>query len=398
MVSGMEKKALIFIEDGSFSFDNRVIREANALVENGWEVTVISPKYANDPFCKVLSPRLRALYYPKINAQSAAGHVLEHAMSLVFGSLLTLWAFVRYGFSVFHACNPMDILWIVFLPYRLLGKKFIFDQHDLCPELYRSRDEKEGEDAFYKTLIFLEGMSYRHADAVIATNESYREIAMTRGGKRAGDVFVVRNGPDLSKFRKLTPNRSYKEPGETLVGYLGNMNVQDGVDYLVKAASEIVLARGRKDIKFILVGGGSYQPTLVEMARKMGLEANVHFTGRVPDDEMLSALNACDMCVQPDPYNPLNNMSTMNKVMEYMALEKPVIAFDLKETRVSGGEAVLYVPPNDIGKLADQIMHLADQAELRVKMGAIGRARIETKLSWNYSVPHLLQAYEQVAK
>ena len=394
----MKKKTLIFIEDGSFTYDNRVVREANALVEAGWEVTVISPKYSDDPFYKKLNDKLRAYYYPKPNAKGEIGHIVEHSFSIFFGSLLTLWVFLRHGFSIFQACNPMDIGWMISLPYNVFGRKFIFDQHDICPELYLSRGGGSDSDLPYKLLKFLEKKSYQFSDAVIATNESYKEIAVTRGGKTPEEVFVVRNGPDLNKFRKVSPRNGFKKDGETLVGYLGNMNIQDGVDYLLRAAEDIHHKHGRKDIKYVLIGGGSHRHVLMEMAKKMGLDDIVTFTGRVPDDEMLETLSACDICVQPDPFNPLNDKSTMNKVMEYMAIEKPVVAFELKETKVTCGNTALYATRNVTSDLCEKIIFLADNPEVRIKMGRAGRERVEKYFSWEFSIPHLISAYEYVIR
>ena len=390
----MKKNALIFIEDGSLTYDNRVIREATALVEANWDVTVICPKYPDDPFRKTISERLRVYYYPKPNAETAPGHIIEHLVSLALGSALTFIASLRHGFSIFHACNPMDILWAVALPYKAFGKKFIFDHHDLCPELLLSR--KEGKKGlFYKILALLEHISFRISDAVIATNESYKKVAMTRGRKKEREVFVVRNGPDLKKFRRVEPVKGLRKKNEILVGYLGNMNYQDGVDYLLAAARYIVSCR--KDIRFVLVGGGSFQANLKTIASEMGLGDYVHFTGRLPDCEMLATLCACDICVQPDPVNALNDVSTMNKAMEYMALEIPVVTFDLKETRVSCGDAAVYATPNDITELGDRIMGLADDPALRKKMARLALERVRT-LSWEHSVPNLLGAYEFALK
>jgi len=389
----MKKRALIFIEDGSYTYDNRVIREANALAADGWSVTVVCPKYPDDPLFREVGNRIRVYYYPKPSYDSMAGHVVEAAFTLVFGSLWTFWVYVRRGFSVFQACNPMDILWMIALPYKALGKRFVFDQHDLVPELVISQTSLSPCHPVLKALFLMEKRSYRLADAVIASNESYKEIAVSRGGKRPEDVFVVRNGPDLDKFRRIPPRAGLKAEDEVLVGYLGNMNAQDGVDHLLKAAEIIINRYGRKDIRFLLIGGGGSQPGLVQFSRSLGLQGNVVFTGRIPDDEMLSSLNACDICVQPDPFNALNDKSTMNKVMEYMALEKPVVAYDLKETRVSGDAAVSYVKPNDIDGLARAIMALADNPDVRMEMGRKGRERVETMLSWPYSIPFLLSAY-----
>jgi len=391
-------KALIFIEDGSFTYDNRVIREADALVKNGWQVVVISPKYHGDPFYKKINKNLLAYHYRKPSFKSIWSHAMEGLFTLFLGSLLTLYVYLRHGFSVFHACNPMDILWIIALPYKITGKKFIFDQHDLCVELCLSRGAISTRGLTFKILIFLEAMSYRLADAVIATNESYKDIAIQRGGKSPRSIFVVRNGPDLDKFRKMPENAGLKNKNEILIGYLGNINPQDGADYLLKAAFSVIKERGRGDIKFVFIGDGMAKAELVRLSDNMKLKDSVMFTGRIPDNEMLSILSACDICVQPDPLNPLNDKSTMNKTLEYMALAKPVIAFDLKETRVSCGDAALYVMPNDISELADKIIYLADNPNVRAKLARAGRERIEKELSWNYSVPNLLKAYDYALK
>ena len=394
----MVKKVILFNENGSYTYDSRVIREADALADAGWEVNVISPKRPDDPLYKQIRKNLRAYFYPMPTPESSSfwGQALEHLTSLVLGACLTFWIFVRHGFHVFHACNPMDILWLIILPYKILGKKFIFDQHDLTPELYLSLGRGSKKDFIYKALVFLENCSYKYADSVIATNESYKNIAVTKGRKMREEVFVVRNGPDLSKFKVGPGREGLKAEGETLVGYLGNMNPQDGVDYLLNAADDLVNKRLRQDVKFVFIGGGTSQPLLAKKSREIALAKNVLFTGRIPDADMLVVLNACDICIQPDPLNPLNDKSTMNKVMEYMALEKPVIAFDLKETRVSGGDVAIYVTPNDQVELADKIAYLADNPELRIKLGKMGRERVESRLAWKHSIPNLLAAYEYV--
>jgi len=390
----MKKKVLVFIEDGTFTCDNRVIRETSTLIQEGWEVTVISPKGSNDPLYKKISEKLRAYYFPKPTAKGAFGHIIEHLISLMLGSFLTLWVFLRHGFSVFHACNPMDILWIIALPYKLFGVKFIYDQHDLCPEIILSRGDGDATSILYKLLLVMENISYRIADCVISTNESYKEIAMNRGGKNHSDIFVVRNGPDLDQFKPTTPDPTIKKRGKIIVGYLGNMNIQDGVDYLIEAANEIINNRKRSDISFVLIGSGSVQEILARRVADMGIEENVLFTGRMaPDREMMAVLSACDICVQPDPPNPLNDKSTMCKAMEYMALNKPVIAFDLKETRVTCGDVALYVSENSPLALADKILELADAPDRRTMMGEKGRQRIERFYAWSHSAPNLLKAY-----
>jgi glycosyltransferase involved in cell wall biosynthesis len=397
-MSANTKSALVLIEDISFTFDNRVIRETQALVDNGWDITVICPKDKVDPFYRKVSDNLRVYFYPKKDAISAMGHIVEHSITILAVSILSWFAFFRHGFRVVQGCNPMDIFWIPYLPFRVFGVRYIFDHHDLSPELYLCRGEGSEDSLFFRMLSWLEGKSFRFAHAVISTNESYRRIAIDRGQKSSEDVFVVRNGPDLNKFRPRPPRTDLTGEGDILVGYLGNMNPQDGVDYMLLAANELTVNRKLNNLRFVLVGGGSYQSTLKAQSTQMGLDDVVTFTGRIPDDEMLSTLCACDICVQPDPHNPLNDRSTMNKVMEYMALGKPVVAFDLTETRVSCGEAALYARPNSEVDLADKILELATDADMREQMGQRGRKRVEEKLAWPYSVPFLLKAYARASR
>lgn len=392
-----KKKVLFLIEDGSFTFDNRVIHETNALLDDGWDITVICPKDRSDPYYRKQSESLRIYYYPKQNARSALGHVAEHSITILAVSVLSWFVYLRHGFRIIHACNPMDIFWIPSIPFKLFGVRYVFDHHDLCPELYLSRGEGDEKSVFFRLLTWLERKSFRFSDVVIATNESYKEIALDRGGKQESDVFVVRNGPNLEKFRPVSPRDGLKSDGEVLVGYLGNMNPQDGVDYLLRAAAELVKKRGIDNVQFVFVGGGSYQETLEKMSVEMGLAPWVSFTGRIDDDDMLATLSACDVCVQPDPSNPLNDKSTMNKVMEYMALTKPVVAFDLTETRVSCGDAAMYAEPNSEVDLADKILQLAEDADLRARLGSLGQRRVEEQLAWRYSVPMLLAAYAQAS-
>jgi glycosyltransferase involved in cell wall biosynthesis len=390
----MNNKALVFIEDGSFTFDNRVKREVWALINNGWDVTVVCPRNKGDKSFEKVNNQLRVLFFPKYNGNSVAGHLVEHLMSLIIGFIYVLFSYIRYGrFKIFHACNPTDFLWLIYQPFKFLGVKFIFDQHDLCPELYLSRPGTSSSSRLYKSLLWHEKRSYKIAKSVISTNESYKKVAITRGKVEEKNVFVVRNGPLLSRFdlTKILPDKKKSE--EILVGYLGNMNLPDGVDEILYFAQEIVLIRGIENIKFVLIGGGANQQNLVNLSKKLGLQDHLTFTGRVSDKIMLSKLRSCDLCIQPDPFNPLNNISTMNKIMEYMALEKPFVSYDLIETRVSGGECGLYAAINNKNDFIEKILKLANDAELRTELGLKGRKRIENDLEWSHSVPNLLAAY-----
>ena len=389
-----KQTVLILIEDGSYLFDNRVRREATTLAGAGYKVLVICPRYpgetAFDDCDGVLVHRYKKFEF--------GGHYGEYLSSLIKGGALSLYLWFKHRFHCIQACNPPDIWFIPAAFYKIFGVKFIFDHHDLCPELYLSRFGATTGSLGYKTMLFLEKLTFKLADGVISTNESYKKIAMTRGGQPEGNVNVVRNGPDLNKFKPSPPDPKLKPPDRINVGYLGNMNPQDGVEHLLLAAKNIVQDLGRKEFHFFFIGKGDSFSDLTAKRSAWGLEDNVTFTGRLPDDDMLRHLSSCDICVQPDPKNPLNDFSTMNKVMEYMALAKPVVAYDLVETRFSCGDCALYAKPNEAEDLAAQIMRLADDEALRLGMGKNGRDRVESMLAWPYSEPHLLEIYGKVLK
>jgi glycosyltransferase involved in cell wall biosynthesis len=388
------KKALIFIEDGSYTYDNRVKQEASALIENGWSVRVICPRYKGDKIKQKYNDNLIVYHYPKPNMRSTFGHIIEHSISFIMGVIFTCFVFIGFRFKVFHACNPTDILWLVYAPYRLFGVRFIFDQHDLSPEVYLSRPGTSTQDVLYKLSCWLENKSFNSAASVIATNQSYKNIALSRGKKSNHDVYIVRNGPILSKFDLSQIKFKSQKLNEVWVGYVGNMNLQDGVEEIIYAAKRIKKECNRNDVKFILIGGGSNQQYLVKMSKKADLDDIIYFVGRVSDEEMLSTLRSCDFCIQPDPFNPLNDVSTMNKVMEYMALGKSFVAYELKETVFSGADCGLYAKNNDREDFVNKILILANDKQLRLTLGQKGRERIEEHLAWDYSIPHLLKAYE----
>jgi glycosyltransferase involved in cell wall biosynthesis len=307
--------------------------------------------------------------------------------------LYTLWIYLRHGFDVIQGCNPPDDIFLIALPFKLLGVKYIFDHHDANPELYVSKYGKQG--ALYRTLVGLENFTYRFSDVVIATNMSYKDLAVNRGGVPAENVFVVRNGPKIETFKPVPPNPARKNGRKYLVGYVGNMSVQDGLDILLEVAQHIKDS-GRRDIFFTCVGGGTELNKLKKMVEDKNLLDTVHFTGRVSDAELLEILSTADVCVNPDRPSEMNDMSTMIKIMEYMALGKPIVQFDSKEGRFSAQEASLYAAKNDgVADFAAKIMWLVDRPEERKRMGQFGRTRIEQELAWEYSVGNLLAAYER---
>jgi glycosyltransferase involved in cell wall biosynthesis len=297
------------------------------------------------------------------------------------------------GFKIIQGCNPPDDIFLVALPFKLFGVRYIFDHHDANPELYLSKFERR--DSFFKIQLWLERMTYRTADVVIATNESYRELALSRGGHVPEDVFVVRNGPDLATFQLVPPEPALKYGKDYLVGYVGTMSVQEGLDILVEVA-ENIRGRGRSDVHFTCVGGGPGLPALRQMIKERSLGDMFNFTGRVPDAELLDVLSTADVCVNPDKPCDMNDISTMIKIAEYMALAKPIVQFNLKEGRITAGEASLYSDgENLVADFADKILWLLDHPEDRKRMGAIGKKRVEEHLAWEYSESSLIAAYER---
>jgi len=324
---------------------------------------------------------------------SPLGYVYEYGCALLWEFLYAWWIFFRRGFHVIQGCNPPDDIFLVALPFKLLGVKYIFDHHDANPELYLSKYDKK--EFFYKIQVWLEKMTYRFSDVVMATNASYRDLAITRGGLHSEDVFVVRNGPDLGTFKPVPPNPALKYGKSHLVGYVGNMSVQEGLDILLDVAL-CIKNLGRRDIHFTCVGGGPGLAGLQKMTQDKDLGEMVNFTGRVPDHELLEVLSTAEICVNPDKPCQMNDISTMIKIMEYMALGKPIVQFDLKEGRFSAKEASLYSDNgNQVKDFANKILWLLENPDERKKMGEFGRRRVEEELAWEHSVPNLLAAYRR---
>jgi glycosyltransferase involved in cell wall biosynthesis len=308
---------------------------------------------------------------------------------------LTVKVLFRDGFDVIHACNPPDTFFLIGLVYRILGKRFIFDQHDLCPEVYLSKFPNNEGRLAHRLLLLIEKLTYRTAHAVISMNESYRGVALERGKMDPDRVFVVRTGPDFERLHPSPPDPALKNGAEHLVCYLGTMAPQDGVDYLLRAGAYIVKERRRSDVHFALIGGGPSLEDLKALSRELGIADNVTFTGRVSDAQLRRWLATADVCAGPDPRNPLNEVSTMNKTMEYMAMGKPVVSFALKETIYSAGEASLYAEPNDVTDFGRKILELLDDPTRRARMGDYGLKRVHERLAWSHSEPLLLQAYSR---
>jgi len=388
-------RVLIIVENLPCPFDRRVWQEARTLAAAGYQVSIICPKAPGyeEGFVQIDGIDIHRHRLPT-EADGVLGYALEYSVALAMEFWLSLKVLFGRGFDIIHACNPPDTIFLLGGFYKLFGKKFLFDHHDINPELYEAKFGKRGLGR--RLLIALERMSFSTADMVISTNESYRQIAIDRGGKNPEDVFVVRSGPDLSRIRQVPANPALRKGRKYLVGYVGVMGKQEGIDLLLQAVQLIVHHLKRTDIQFGLVGGGTELTAMRELAKQLGVAEYVTFTGRAPDAELLEMLNTADICVNPDRANEMNDRSTMNKVMEYMALAKPVVQFDLTEGRVSAGDASWYARPNDVADLAQKIVALLGDENQRIHMGAIGRERVEQVLAWQHEAPRLLAAYEHM--
>jgi glycosyltransferase involved in cell wall biosynthesis len=384
-------KALILVENLSVPFDRRVWQESTALRDAGWDVSVICPqgtKRDTEPLVEI--DGITIYRYPlRAAVGGPLGYLQEYATAL--------WHTYRLArkvgqVDVVHACNPPDLFFLLGRRFKRRGAKFVFDQHDLVPELYLSRFDR-GEDALYRAVCWLERQTYRTADIVIATNESYRDAALRRGAKKPDEVFVVRSAP-TDRFHPVPPDESIKRGKPYLLCYLGVMGPQDGVDYALRSLAKLRDEYGRTDWHAAFVGAGDTFDAMRALADELGLSEFVDFTGRISDEDLLRYLSTADICLAPDPLNPLNDVSTMNKIMEYMAMSRPIVSFDLREARVSAGEAAVYAPPNDESQFAKLIGGLLDHPGQRRRMGEIGLARVTGELSWDRSRRTLVAAYD----
>ncbi|QUQ68415.1 glycosyltransferase family 4 protein [Kutzneria sp. CA-103260] len=387
----MAGKALILVENLSVPFDRRVWQESKALREAGWDVHVICPqgtKQDREPYAEIDGVKIHR--YPlKAATGGPRGYLFEYSAAVWHTFRLAR----RIGpVDVVHACNPPDLLFLVARWLKRGGAKFVFDQHDLVPELYLSRFNR-GEDFLYRAVCRLEQSTFRTADVVISTNESYRQVALKRGGMAPDKVFVVRSAPVVERFHEVPPEEELKKGKPHLLCYLGVMGPQDGVDYALRSLARIRDELGRTDWHAVFMGSGDTFEQMVALSHELGLDDCVEFTGRVSDADLLRYLSTADVCLAPDPLNPLNDVSTMNKIMEYMAMSKPIVSFDLVEARVSADEAAVYAAANDESEFAKLVVKLLDDPAERKRMGELGRARVAGPLSWANSRKALLSAY-----
>ncbi len=391
----MKHKILIIVENEPVPFDTRVWKEACSLHQNGYEVTVLCPARRGYEQRHEVIDGVRIYRHPMPkDGNTALGYLWEYCCSLFWEFFYTWWIFLRRGFHVIQGCNPPDDIFLIALPFKLLGIKYIFDHHDVNPELYLSKYGRK--DVLYKCQVWLERLTYHFSDVVMATNSTYRDRAVTRGGLDPKNVFIVRNGPDLRRIRSVPPQPALKHGKAYLIGYVGTMSVQDGLDILLDAALYIKDS-GRCDVHFTCIGSGPGLAQLQKMAENKGLDDMLNFTGRIPDEQLLEILSTADVCVNPDRPCEMNDISTMIKIMEYMAVGKPIVQFNMKEGRFSARDASLYADnQKGAADFASKIVWLLENPEERKRMGEFGRRRVEDELAWDYSVANLLAAYRKV--
>ncbi len=405
-------RSLMFVEN-YYPQDTRVRNEADLLTEAGCKVVVVALRKKNQTTSEVINgvqvyriPRFELFQKtPKKNptwaenvmlkATSFVGYIWEYAYFTTACYVMSIYVAARHGFDVIHAHNPPDTLFLVALPYKLFGKKFIFDHHDLCPELYRSRYGAK-EDDFSRMLQMVEWCSLKLADVTIATNESYKEAHISRAGKDPKTIFVVRNGPNAQRMAVLPPSARLRKMGKCILCYIGSLNPQDGVDYLLRSLGLLIHKLQRRDFYCVIMGSGDSLEDLRVQAKELQLDGYVELAGFVSDEELQANLSAADVCVDPDPSSPLNDVSTWIKIMEYMAYGKPIVSFDLKESQFSAQDAALFVPANDELAFAKAVAQLMDDPHLRKKMGEFGRERVEEQLQWSVVGKNLVRAYQSL--
>lgn len=390
------KRVLLLIENNPFRPDPRVHQEASALIGAGYQVSVICPADTKWIWKENVEGAWVFSYPAPPLGNGFFSYIWEFGYSLVATFLLSILVVLNPGFDIIHAANPPDTAVFVAAFYKLFGKYFIFDHHDLVPEMYGERFKAPDNKLIYKVLLWMEKLSCQLADHVIATNSSYKAIEMERDGVPEDRITIVRNGPNLNKLHLVDPDEALRKKGKTIIGFVGVMARQDGVDYLLRALHQLVDQLNRRDFFCVIIGKGSTLQELKSLTTELNLEDKVWFTGFIPHMDLLRYLSTADICIDPDPSNPFNNRCTMIKMMEYMTMGKPIVAFDLPEHRVTADGAALYVRPNDELDFARKIATLMDDSELRKEMGRVGRERIEKELAWHHQMVHLINAYEML--
>ena len=387
------KHILIIVENLPVPFDRRVWQEATTLKENGADVSIICPQMKGYLSSYEVIEEIEIYRHPfPLEARGAFGYLLEYGTAIYWEIKLAHKIYKKKPFQVIHGCNPPDMIYLTAKCFKRKGVKYVFDHHDINPELYIAKYGKK--DFFYKLMIFLERRTFKNADASIATNESYKEIAVSRGKMNPDKVQVVRSGPKLDRLKIQEQKSEFKKGKKYLRGYLGVIGEQEGIDLLLESVNFII--EKRDDVQIAIVGGGSDLEILKKKSVEMGLANCVDFYGRVSDQLLLDILNTADICVNPDKPTEMNNLSTMNKIMEYMALKKPIVQYDLKEGRFSAQKASLYAENISTIDFAEKIIYLLDNESIRIEMGEYGYSRVLNELSWEYESKKLFNFYKMI--
>jgi glycosyltransferase involved in cell wall biosynthesis/peptidoglycan/xylan/chitin deacetylase (PgdA/CDA1 family) len=396
MKAAVGHRVLMLLENNPFPQDPRPRREARALMDAGYRVSIICPAEPRQPWRECVDGVNVYRYPAPPEPGGVLGYLWEYTYSIVATFILSLVVFFREGVDIIHAHNPPDTFVFVAALYKMVGKRFVFDHHDLSPEMYLARFQGRGNPVIYKALIWAEKLSCRMADLVIATNESYKAVEIERGKIPEQRIRIVRNGPD-KKTSPYVSDPRLRQSGKIMIGYFGVMGHQDGVDYLLRALHHLIYKVGRTDFCCVLVGDGDACDGLKALVEQLELSAHTQFVGWVQASELPAYIASVDICVAPEPSNSYNDRSTMIKIMEYMSEGKPIVAFDLPEHRYSAQNAALYVEPNDELKFAEAIAELMNDPGRRKQMGAFGQERVEGELAWSYSVQHLIDAYRMLS-
>jgi glycosyltransferase involved in cell wall biosynthesis len=387
-----KKHVLFIIENQSVPYDVRVWSEAKAMKEAGYYVSVICPSNRRGRKRYEIVGGIEIFRHPMpVEADKKAGYLLEYSNAIFWEFLLSLKLLLKKPFHIIHAGNPPDHVFLLALFYKLFGIKYIFDHHDIMPETYFEKFGKRG--LMHRALMLMEKLTFKTADIVISTNESYKKIAIERGNKKPEHVFVVRNGPDLSRVIFKSPNEKLKEGLKYLVAYLGVMNKQEGIDNLLQSVKHIVHTKGITNTKFVLIGTGSDWDRLVALSKEMGLERYVRFTGFIPYEELYEILATADVCVNPEMRNEFTDKSTMIKIMDYMVFGKPIVMYYTCEGKVTAGEAAVYIEKNDPVEFAEILLDLLADKEKRGRKGRIAKERIDQELKWDWQKKVLHKAY-----
>lgn len=393
----MKEHVLFIVENNPCPKDKRVWYEAEAVYDFGYMVSVISPKENRYTKNYEKIDNINVYRHPMpIEANSKVGFILEYLNATFWESYLCLKIFIKHPFHIIHSANPPDHVFIIALFFKLFGVKYIFDHHDITPENYVAKFDKKG--IMYKILLLMEKMTFKTADIVISTNESYKKIAINRGNMKENEVFVVRNGPDLNKIKIVPPNNKLKEGFDFSVGYVGIIGKQEGIENLLAAVKYLIYTKEITNIKFIVVGSGPHLKELIRQAKEMKIEKFVHFTGFIPDSDLYEILSTSDICINPEFGNEFTDKSTMIKIMEYMFFGKPIIQFYTTEGEVTAGNSSIYIKNNSIKEFADAIVNLCSDPEKRKKMGNYGKKRISEELCWDNQAINLKSAYEYLEK